>query len=215
MAVPAYHESLPYIDSEPTPQALSAAHALISAEQQTFSPPPESPSSSAKEPSFSPAITAEFTRLASKQPSQILDLSRYEAQEIPTKSSSPPSNVDALRAPLSNAFVSSSYLSSRAQNLKLLEVHGRNAWLLSNYHLEDQLRSLERDLADTKRDIDLVNAARASRQTDVKAEMQGLEQNWRAGVGRVLETEIAVQELKEQIRQELRNKANAAENSTQ
>lgn len=94
-------------------------------------------------------------------------------------------------------------------------MHGRNAWLLSNYHLEDQLRSLERDLADTKRDIDLVNAARASRQTDVKAEMQGLEQNWRAGVGRVLETEIAVQELKEQIRQELRNKANAAENSTQ
>lgn len=214
MAVPAYHESLPYIDPEPTPQALSAAHALISAEQQTFSPPPSS-SAKEREPSFSPAITAEFTRLASKQPSQILDLSRYEAQDIPAKSKSSPTNVDALRTPLANAFVSSSYLSSRAQNLTLLDAHGRNAWLLSNYHLEDQLRSLERDLADTKRDIDLVNAARASRQTDVKAEMQGLEQNWRAGVGRVLETEIAVQELKEQIRQELRNKANVAENPTQ
>lgn len=204
--------SLTDIDSEPTPQALSAAHALISAEQQTFSPPPE-PSSSEREPSFSPAITAEFTRLASKQPSQILDLSRYEAQEIPAPQSS--KDIDALRTPLSNAFVSSSYLSSRAQNLKLLDAHGRNAWLLSNYHLEDQLRSIERDLADTKRDIDLVNAARASRQNDVKAEMQGLEQNWRAGVGRVLETEIAVQELKEQIRQELRNNANAAENPSQ
>ncbi|KAK1249951.1 hypothetical protein MKX08_009954 [Trichoderma sp. CBMAI-0020] len=213
MAVPAYHESLPYIDSEPTPQALSAVHALISAEQQTFSPPPPPSKEQEREPSFSPAITAEFTRLASKQPSQTLDLSRYEAQDIPAKSTS--SGVDALRTPLSNAFVSSSYLSSRAQNLKLLDAHGRNAWLLSNYHLEDQLRSIERDLADTKRDIDLVNAARASRQTDVKAEMQGLEQNWRAGVGRVLETEIAVQELKEQIRQELRNKANAAENPTQ
>ncbi|KAM0483285.1 hypothetical protein ACHAPX_002735 [Trichoderma viride] len=212
MAVPAYHDSLPYIDSEPTPQALSAARALISAEQQTFSPSPPSPSQE-REPSFSPAITAEFTRLASKQPSQVLDLSRYEAQEIPTKSRS--SKVDALIAPLSNAFVSSSYLSSRAQNLKLLDAHGRNAWLLGNYHLEDQLRSLERDLADTKRDIDLVNAARAAHQNDVKAEMQGLEQNWRAGVGRVLETEIAVQELKEQIRQELRNKANATENPTQ
>ncbi|KAL7893720.1 breast carcinoma amplified sequence 2 [Trichoderma sp. SZMC 28014] len=212
MAVPAYHESLPYIDSEPTPQALSAAHALISAEQQTFSPPPES-SAKEREPSFSPAITAEFTRLASKQPSQILDFSRYEAQEIPAPQSS--KDIDALRTPLSNAFISSSYLSSRAQNLKLLDAHGRNAWLLSNYHLEDQLRSIERDLADTKRDIDLVNAARAARQNDVKAEMQGLEQNWRAGVGRVLETEIAVQELKEQIRQELRNNANAAEYPSQ
>ncbi|KAL6908904.1 Pre-mRNA-splicing factor SPF27 [Trichoderma evansii] len=211
MAVPAYHESLPYIDTEPTPQALSAAHALISAEQQTFSPP--SPTETPKESTFSPAIAAELERIASKTPSQILDLSRYEAQEVPPKSSS--SDVEALRAPLSNAFVSSSYLSSRAQNLKLLDSHGRNAWLLSNYHLEGQLRSLERDLADTKRDIDLVNAARASRQNDVKGEMQGLEQNWRAGVGRVLETEIAVQELKEQIRQELRNKVNTTENPTQ
>lgn len=204
------------IDTESTPQALSAARALISAEQQTFSPSPpteEESSSQAKEPSFSPAIAAELSRLASKTPSQTLDFSRYEAQEIPAPSSS--KDVEALRAPLSNAFVSSSYLSSRAQNLKLLDAHGRNAWLLSNYHLEDQLRSLERDLADTKRDIDLVNAARASRQNDVKAEMQGLEQNWRAGVGRVLETEIAVQELKEQIRQELRNKANATESLTQ
>ncbi|PTB46375.1 uncharacterized protein TrAFT101_004163 [Trichoderma asperellum] len=216
MALPAYHESLPYIDTEPTPQALSAAHALISAEQQTFSSPPL-PTEPPKEPSFSPAIAAELDRLASKRPSQTLDLSRYEAQEIPPPSSSSKSSsdVDALRAPLSNAFVSSSYLSSRAQNLKLLDAHGRNAWLLSNYHLEDQLRSIERDLADTKRDIELVNAARAARQNDVKAEMQGLEQNWRAGVGRALETEIAVQELKDQIRQELRNRANAAGNPTQ
>ncbi|KAL7920559.1 breast carcinoma amplified sequence 2 [Trichoderma austrokoningii] len=210
MAVPAYHESLPYIDSQPSPQALAAAHALIAAEQQTSSPQP-STTAEEEQQSFSPAITTELTRLAAKQPPQPLDLSRYEAQEIPPESSSK-KNVDALKQPLANAFISSSYLSSRAQNLRLLDAHGRNAWLLSNYHLEDQLRGLERDLADTKRDIDLVNAARASRQNDVRAEMQGLEQNWRAGVGKVLETEIAVQELKEQIRQELRNKVNAAGN---
>ncbi|KAM0255483.1 hypothetical protein ACHAQJ_005710 [Trichoderma viride] len=210
---PAYHESLPYIDPEPSSQALAAAHALVAAEQSTFSPPPTQPF---KEASFSAAITTELSRLASSTPSQTLDLSRYEAQEIPppTGKQQQASSPDDLRKPLSNAFVSSSYLSSRAQNLKLLDAHGRNAWLLSNYHLEDELRSLERDLADTKRDIDLLNAARASRQNDVKAEVQGLEHNWRAGVGRVLETEIAVQELKEQVRQELRNKANAAENPT-
>ncbi|KAL7785551.1 breast carcinoma amplified sequence 2 [Trichoderma ceciliae] len=210
MAVPpAYHESLPYIDPEPSPQALSAAHALISAEQSTFSPSPPPPQ--AREPSFSAAIATELARIASSTPSQALDLSRYEAQEIPPPQKTPSGH--ALRQPLSNAFVSSSYLSSRAQNLKLLETHGRNAWLLSNYHLEDELRSLERDLAETKREIDILNAARASRQNDVKAEMQSLEQNWRAGVGRILETEIAVQELKEQNRQELRNRANAFENA--
>ncbi|KAL6690264.1 Pre-mRNA-splicing factor SPF27 [Trichoderma pleuroticola] len=223
MAVPpAYHESLPYIDPEPSSEALSAARALIAAEQSTFSPQPPS---STPESTFSPAIAAELARIASSAPSQPLDLSRYEAQDLPpppTKKStrskkskaSSASSAEASRQPLSNAFVSSSYLSSRAQNLSLLDAHGRNAWLLSNYHLEAELRSLERDLAATKRDMDLLNAARASRQTDVKGEMQGLEQNWREGVGRVLETEIAVQELREQIRQELRSRAAAAEHPT-
>ncbi|KAL6833187.1 breast carcinoma amplified sequence 2 [Trichoderma sp. SZMC 28015] len=224
MAVPpAYHESLPYIDPEPSSEALSAARALIAAEQSTFSPPPPS-SSSPQEPNFSPAIAAELARIASSAPSKPLDLSRYEAQELPPpptkkstrskKSSAAASAVEASRQPLSNAFISSSYLSSRAQNLSLLDSHGRNAWLLSNYHLEAELRSIERDLAATKRDMDLLNAARASRQNEVKGEMQGLEQNWREGVGRVLETEIAVQELREQIRQELRSRAAAAEHAT-
>ncbi|PKK47404.1 hypothetical protein CI102_8313 [Trichoderma harzianum] len=225
MAVPpAYHESLPYIDPEPSSEALSAARALIAAEQSTFSPPPPSSSTPPQEPSFSPAIAAELARIASSAPSQPLDLSRYEAQELPPpptkkstrskKTSSSSSSVEASRQPLSNAFISSSYLSSRAQNLSLLDSHGRNAWLLSNYHLEAELRSLERDLAATKRDMDLLNAARASRQNEVKGEMQGLEQNWREGVGRVLETEIAVQELRQQIRQELRSRAAAAEHAT-
>ncbi|KAL7820302.1 Pre-mRNA-splicing factor SPF27 [Trichoderma aethiopicum] len=221
MAVaPAYHESLPYIDPEPSPEALSAARALIASEQQTTSTSTSTPSlPPLREPSFSPAISAQLSLIQSSQPPQPpLDLSRYEAQELPP----PPSSSDeapsesaqaTTRRALQNAFVSSAYLSSRAQNLALLDAHGRNAWLLSNYHLEAELRSLERDLAATKRDIDLVNAARAARQTDVKAEMQGLEHNWRAGVGRVLETEIAVQELREQIRHELRSRAAAAEPS--
>ncbi|KAL6896062.1 Pre-mRNA-splicing factor SPF27 [Trichoderma longibrachiatum] len=218
MAVaPAYHESLPYIDPEPSPEALSAARALIASEQQTSStstPPPLPP---LREPTFSPAISAQLSRIQSSQPPQPpLDLSRYEAQELPPLSEDAALSETAqatTRRALQNAFVSSAYLSSRAQNLALLDAHGRNAWLLSNYHLEAELRSLERDLAATKRDIDLVNAARAARQTDVKAEMQGLEHNWRAGVGRVLETEIAVQELREQIRHELRSRAAAAEPS--
>lgn len=170
------------------------------------SPSPPALPSAIRESSFSPAITAELERLSSSSAaSQPLDLSRYEAQEPPSSLAPGQSPADALRQPLANAFVSASYLSSRTENLALLDRHGRNAWLLANYHLESDLRSLEKDLTDTKREIDLVNAARTRRQTDVRAEMQGLEENWRSGVGKVLETEIAVEELKAQIRQELRN----------
>jgi pre-mRNA-splicing factor SPF27 len=37
--------------------------------------------------------------------------------------------------------------------------------------------------------------------------MHTLEETWRKGVGRVLETEVAVEELKEQIRNEMRNRS--------
>lgn len=43
--------------------------------------------------------------------------------------------------------------------------------------------------------------------------MLSLEDNWRKGVSKVLETELAVEELKAQIRDELRKKA-AAENAS-
>ncbi|KND88863.1 Pre-mRNA-splicing factor SPF27, partial [Tolypocladium ophioglossoides CBS 100239] len=194
---PAFHESLPYIDPEPSPAALDAARALISAEQQS-SPPALPPP---REPSFSPALTTELRRIASQTPLHPLSLSRYESQELPPQSSS-----ETIRPVLSNAYVSAAYLASRNQNLALLDTHGAHAWLLSNYHLEESLKRVERELADVKREMDEVNARRAHRQEDVKAEMLMLEDTWRRGVGRVLETELAVEELKAQIREELKNR---------
>ena len=108
---------------------------------------------------------------------------------------------------LDRAYVSAAYLASRNQNLSLLDAHGARAWLLSNYHLEESLKRTERELADVKREMDEVNNRRARRQDDVKAEMLTLEDTWRKGVGRVLETELAVEELKAQIRQELKNRS--------
>ncbi|KAI9172393.1 Pre-mRNA-splicing factor SPF27 [Paramyrothecium foliicola] len=194
----------PDIDPEPTPDALAAARALVSAEQAASSPPPLP--SSGRAPSFTPVLQAELDRLSSPDaapPQAPLDLSRYEAQEAPPTGSSP----DALRAVLQNAYVSDAYLRARAQNLDLLDRWGKNAWLIGNYHLEAELRAVEKDLADVKRDIDIVNVERKRRQEDVKAEMLALDDNWRKGVSRVLETELAVEELKAQIREELRKKA--------
>ncbi|UNI15728.1 hypothetical protein JDV02_002234 [Purpureocillium takamizusanense] len=233
MAVPpAYLESLPYIDPEPSPEALAAARALISAEQSSSQPPSSLPP--LREPSFSPALTTELSRIASSTPLQPLSLSRYEAQELPPAPSTATSKAkttrrsrrgsassssaaaaaatssyvnDDLRPVLSNAYVSAAYLAARNQNLALLDRHGANAWLLSNYHLEESLRAVERDLAAVKRDIDLVNAARQRRQEDVRAEMLMLDESWRNGVGKVLETEVAVEELKAQVREELKNQS--------
>lgn len=72
------------------------------------------------------------------------------------------------------------------------------------------MRSIEAELAQTKREIDLVNNERATRQNEVKGELLGLEATWKKGVGRVLETEIAVEELRQQIRDELKKQSAGA-----
>lgn len=73
------------------------------------------------------------------------------------------------------------------------------------------MRSIEAELAQTKREIDLVNNERATRQNEVKGELLGLEETWKKGVGRVLETEIAVEELRQQIRDELKKQSAGAQ----
>jgi len=69
------------------------------------------------------------------------------------------------------------------------------------------LSALERDLASTKNDIDLINLQRRRLQVDdhqgysggVAEELRGLEEAWKKGVGRVLETEIATENLRQKI----------------
>ncbi|KAF4121069.1 pre-mRNA-splicing factor SPF27 [Geosmithia morbida] len=198
MAIPpAYHESLPYIDTEPTPSELDAARALVSAEQQRRDPPPSPPQHPS--PSFSDIMAIELARAASGTALQSLSLSRYEAQEAPPPREPASTHLRVLEA----AYVGESYLSSRLQTLELLDRHGRNAWLLGNHHLEAELRRVEADLAATRADIDRVNIERRRRQEDVRTEMHVLEDTWKRGVGRVLETEIAVEALRAQIRDEL------------
>ncbi|KAG6052829.1 hypothetical protein E4U17_005322 [Claviceps sp. LM77 group G4] len=200
---PAYHESLPYIDPAPSAQYLETAKSLIQQALSSTQPPPPPPPSPPS-PKFSPAITTELSRIASSTPLPPLDTTRYEAQDLPSNAQS---STEQLRSVLSKAYTSHAYLESRIENLTLLEKHGANAWLLSNYHLESELRRLEGELVDTKRQIDEVNALRARRQEDVKGELESLESTWRKGVGRVLETEIAVEALRAEVREELRRQS--------
>ncbi|KAH0595457.1 hypothetical protein MHUMG1_06632 [Metarhizium humberi] len=202
MAAPAFHESLPYIDT-PSEAELASARALVAQEAQA-TPRGDTSQQAAPEPAFSEAIQTELARVASSTALTPLDTSRYEAQDLP-----PPGKGTGAgdAAPvLGRAYTSAAYLRSRLQNLELLERHGAPAWLLANYHLEAALGRAEAELARTKGEVDEVNGARRRRQADVAAEMAGLEETWRTGVGRVLETELAVEELRASIREELRKK---------
>ncbi|KAF4919826.1 Pre-mRNA-splicing factor SPF27 [Colletotrichum viniferum] len=204
-ALNAFHESLPYIDDEPTPAEREAAESLIRAELATSSP---APAPAYKEPTFSPLIEAELERVASKQPLKVIDLERYQTQEPFPDSGQPKTAEDRERLvdSLRKAYTSYAYLDGRAQNLGLLDKYGENAWLIGNWGLENELKAMERDLSETKRQIDILTVARRRQQEEVAAEMKGLEETWKKGVGRTLETEIAVEQLRREVLEEMRTR---------
>ncbi|KAI1194716.1 Pre-mRNA-splicing factor SPF27 [Nemania serpens] len=191
------HESLPYIDQEPTPAERDAAEAQIASELSPSSSSEPHPSLPPLRPAtFTPIFAAELDRIAKKQPLSAIDLSRYEVQDAPLPSASAPAD---LLAPLSRAYATHAYLAGRETHLRLLDAYGKNAWLVANWQAEAHLAALERELAAARREIDVVNIQRRRQQEEVGEELKGLEETWKKGVGRVLETEIATEALRQQV----------------
>ena len=200
----AIHESLPYIDTEPTASERAAAQNLIDLESNMATPdaahlsvPPLAPQN------FTPAMELEFKRLASKQPLSAIQLSRYEAVEPPRTSphsdEKDPQSLEQWKEALKRAYISQSYLTQRQTNLALLEKYGKNGWLVGNSQLEDVLRALEMELAERKTEIDGVVVERKGAQENVGGEVKGLEETWKRGVGRILETEVAAERVRREI----------------
>lgn len=65
--------------------------------------------------------------------------------------------------------------------------------------MEDILKGLEREVAAKKDEIDVVVIGRKDAQEAVEAEIRGLEEGWKKGVGRVLETEVAAEGVRREI----------------
>jgi len=207
----AIHDSLPYIDTEPTPSERASALALIATEVgsvQTESHPSLPPLAPQH---FSPLIESELLRIENREPLKAIDLTRYEALEPPTTSphsdEKNPVTLIAWREALQKAYTSQSYLDGRTTNLALLEKYGKNAWLIGNSQLEDVLRGLERELAERKTEIDGVVIERKNAQEAVSGEVKGLEEAWKRGVGKVLETEVAAEGLRREILERRRDGA--------
>lgn len=131
-------------------------------------------------------------------------MKRYEDLDAP-ENTTPTSDEDRpelLRRwnnALKQAYTSSEYVQARLTQLGLLEKYGKNAWLVGNSQLEDILKRIETELADVKKQRDEVDGLRRSQQERVHGEIKTLEETWKKGVGRVLETEVAAEGLKQQI----------------
>jgi pre-mRNA-splicing factor SPF27 len=158
------------------------------------------------EPALRPTelMRQELDRKAAGLPiTEGIDLSRYEAPESPSDDS----DVTAWKRTLQTAYTSSTYLSGRISNLPLLEDHGRNVWLIANYQLEGILRQLEKELEELKSATENVNKSRKAGQEDSRGEITGLEETWKRGIGRILEVEVGVEEIRQQILEKRRVQA--------
>ncbi|KAJ5908945.1 hypothetical protein N7495_001627 [Penicillium taxi] len=193
------HDSLPYVDAELSTSERQSAEQLIKAElspehRQTLHPSiPAAP-----EFKFSPLIQQEIERKTAGTPiTGGIDLSRYEAPEAPTSSDEP--NLAEWRQALQKAYASSLHLSKRHENLALLEENGKNAWLIGNSQLEDILRDIEKELAETKQATEEVNKERKIAQENAQAELIALNQTWQTGLSSLRSVELATDGIKWQI----------------
>lgn len=199
------------MDAPPNEAALAAARQLIQSDIKSAGVDPTSlhpaliPSADYT-PTFSPAVEQEHARLQTDPTSKLaaIDVKRYQELEAPpnttpTTDEDRPALLEQWAEALRRAYTSSGYVSARQADLGLLEKFGKNAWLVGNSQLEDILKALEAELADVRRQHDEVEALRRGQQERVQGEIATLEETWKRGVGRVLETEAAAEGLKQQI----------------
>lgn len=199
------------MDAPPDEASLAAAKALVAADIKaagidTAQLHPALIPSASYTPHFSAAIDQEHVRLQADQTSKLsaIDLKRYEDLEAPpnttpTSDEDRPELLAQWNAALKKAFTSSEYVGARLTELGLLEKFGKNSWLVGNSQLEDILKSIEAELADVRKQQEEVEALRRMQQENVHGEIKTLEETWKRGVGRVLETEVAAEGLKQQI----------------
>jgi pre-mRNA-splicing factor SPF27 len=148
-------------------------------------------------PRWPSALVKEHSRIESGvDREQGVDMSRYEAIEVPEEDSG---DSAEYRDALKKAYAQSSYLSWREMNLGMLEKYGKNSWLISNSQLEHILKQLEIELAESKRALAEEESLRKTQQEAVAGEMLGLDEGWKKGIGKIIETELAVEDLRQQI----------------
>ncbi|KAH7411980.1 Pre-mRNA-splicing factor SPF27 [Phaeosphaeria sp. MPI-PUGE-AT-0046c] len=205
------YDSLPYVDTPLDDAQLAAARNAIIADIRSAGinmseMHPALIPAATYQPQFSNVVEREHQRLSRDATSKLsgIDLKRYEDLDAPentnpTTDEDAPELLERWNKALKQAYTSSEYVEARLTQLGLLEKFGKNAWLVGNSQLEDILKSIEAELAQVRQQQGEVETLRRSQQESVQGEIQTLEETWKKGVGRVLETEVAAEGLKQQI----------------
>ena len=143
----------------------------------------------------------EIDRVSQGQPREGgIDISRYEAPNEPSTDA----DAEQWRETLRSAYISNAYLSGRQVNLALLEELGKNAWLMSNAQTDEILKTLDKELITIKDETENVNRQRRTMQENSKGEILGLEDNWKQGVGSLIEVQVATENLRKEVDQRRR-----------
>lgn len=190
------------IDDTISQEARDRASVLVQREQRNANSHEPHPALPAEQQiSFPDLLAKELDRIASGQPREGgIDPARYEEPDEPS------ANDDAAtwRRSIRNAYVSSAYLEGRHINLALLEELGKNAWLVGNSQLDGILKDLDQELAFLKEEVDSVNRERKLAQEGSKGEILALEDTWRRSIGRVIEVQLATDQLRQNNRRPTR-----------
>jgi len=98
-------------------------------------------------------------------------------------------------------MIAAEHTRTRLDNLSLTKSYGSNAWLIHNSQLEYSLRLLEQELEQTRAEQTTVNKERKSSQVAAGEQLDRLQRRWRSLIGKVLEVELANEQLKAEIAQ--------------
>ena len=79
----------------------------------------------------------------------------------------------------------------RLKNVELLKKYGSNAWRLSNFQQEQDIRMLSEQLDAVKAETNEINRLRQKDQTEVGSKLALLEKRWTELISRGLQLEVA------------------------
>lgn len=205
------NDNLIHLDPEPTPTEREAIERLIQAEITPGSSGTLHPSIRARlesaYDSSQHAMKASLQNFAetgqARKSDEGIDSTRYEEVAAPTDRNDPAAWRDSIQA----AYKLQSYLDGRTQNLEALDEYGKNAWLMGNFELENELRSLEKELKGAQKRVQEIDEERRVKQEGCAGEMEALGETWRGSLGRAIEAEVETEKLRKKILEVRRAKA--------
>ncbi|KAF8321825.1 breast carcinoma amplified sequence 2 [Clavulina sp. PMI_390] len=191
-------DSLPYYDNDiENAQLKSLVNEEIARELARM----PKPSSDARVPAEfelfkgNDLLQAELARVASKQPLDVLDKTRYGLPE--------PAGPEALeeewREALNNGHAQMEHQLTRHTNLQLLNQYGKNAWMVHNHELESSVKLMEKDLEVLRNRVTEVNRDRKNSQLRTGKTLTELETRWTELVSTVLQLELANAALENEV----------------